>query len=291
MTELIFSQSNADQLLLNGLEKTWRKYRAELKRCREEFSNEAVHDLRVAARHLVAILRLINSIAPRPRLQKTIRILKEQLDEFDDLRDAQVIVAEISETIQELPELQAFQKRQLRQEDKLLRNVRKQVKKFSVKELSRRILKIHDSIQTGSYDNLEAKILQAVDDVYLTTQQRLATVNLARPATIHRLRIAFKTFRYMLELIYPLLRDFPEINLKSMHDYQSLMGEVQDTQVFLQTLADFSEDTSSSDTRTLRTYYEHRHVEAIAAYAEGMNRLNTFWRGEPAQPFPWEKPQ
>ena len=291
MMEANLSKSHAAQFVLDGLEKAWRKYRAELKRCREEFSNEAIHDLRVAARRLVAILRLLHSIAPRPRLQKTIRILKEQLDEFDDLRDAQVILAEISETIQELPALRAFQKRQLRQEDKLLRNVRKQVKKFNAKELSRRVLKIHDSIQTESDDNLESQILQAVDDVYLITQQQLAAVDLARPATIHRLRIAFKTFRYMLEIIYLLLQDFPETNLKSMHEYQSLMGEVQDTQVFLQTLADFSEDASSSDARTLRAYYEHRHVEAIAAFGEDMNRLNTFWRGEPAQPFPWEKPQ
>jgi hypothetical protein len=95
----------------------------------------------------------------------------------------------------------------------------------------------------------------------------------------------------MLEIIYPLLQDFPETNLKSMHDYQSLMGEVQDTQVLLQTLADFSEDVSSSDTETLHAYYERRHAEAIAAYVEAMHRLNTFWRGQPAQPFPWEKPQ
>src|SRR5689334_13967508 len=141
MTEAISSQPNADQLLLDRLEKNWREYRSELKRCREEFSNETVHDLRVASRRLVAILRLLHSIAPRPRLQKTIRILKEQLDELDDLRDTQVILAEISETIQELPELQAFQKRQQRQEDKLLRDVRKQIKKFNVKDLSRQVRK------------------------------------------------------------------------------------------------------------------------------------------------------
>ena len=223
MTVAIFSQPNADQLLLDGFEKAWRKYRAEWKRCREEFSNEAVHDLRVATRRLVAILRLLHSITPRPLLQKTIRILKEQLDEFDDLRDTQVILAEISESIQELPELQAFQKRQRRQEDKLLHDLRKQVKKFSVKELSKRICKIHDFIQTEPDDNLESQILQAVDDACLITQQRLAAVDVARPATIHRLRIAFKTFRYMIEIIHPLLVDFPDANLKSMHDYQARM--------------------------------------------------------------------
>ncbi len=101
----------AVQLLLDGVKKAWRTYRSELKRCREEFSNEAVHDLRVAARRLVAMTRLLHAIEPRPRLQKIIRMLKEQVDEFDELRDIQVILAEISETIQELPDLLAFQRR------------------------------------------------------------------------------------------------------------------------------------------------------------------------------------
>jgi CHAD domain-containing protein len=291
MTEATSSRSNPGKLLLDGLEKAWRTYRSELKRCRDEFSNEAIHDLRVAARRLVAILRLLHSIAPRPRLQKTIRILKEQLDEFDDLRDTQVILAEISETIQQFPELQAFQKRQLREEDKLLRNVRRQVKKFNIKELSRRVRKIHDSMQTESADNLESEILQAVDDAYLITQQRLAAVDLIRPATIHRLRIAFKTFRYMVEIICPLVADFPEINLKSMHDYQARMGEVQDAEVFRQTLHDFSEKSSASDLEAIHSYYVSHHMEAVAVFADTMNQLHNFWRPAPDQPFPWEKPK
>src|SRR5215211_501085 len=98
-----------NQFLLEALDERWKNYRAELKRCRAEFSNEAVHDLRVAARRMLAIIRLLNSISPRPRLQKLNRAFKDQLDEFDDLRDTQVILAEISETLQELPPLQEFQ--------------------------------------------------------------------------------------------------------------------------------------------------------------------------------------
>jgi hypothetical protein len=34
-----------NQFLLEALGQRWKNYRAELKRCRAEFSNEAVHDL------------------------------------------------------------------------------------------------------------------------------------------------------------------------------------------------------------------------------------------------------
>jgi CHAD domain-containing protein len=277
-------------MLLDELEKAWRKYRSELKRCREEFSNEAVHDLRVVTRRLMALLRLLHSIAPRPRLQKTTRILKEQLEEFDDLRDTQVILAEVSETIQDLPELAAFQKRQRRQEDKLLRSVRKQVNKFSSKELARRIRKIYDSLENET-EYVLSKILRAVDNAFLITQQHLAAVDLSRPTTIHRVRIAFKTFRYMVEVIHPLLPDFPETNLRSMHDYQSLMGDVQDAEVFRQSFLDFAETTSTSDLQAIHQYYEERLAAAVAAYAENMMQVYSFWRAAPDQPFSWEKHQ
>jgi len=103
-------------------------------------------------------------------------------------------------------------------------------------------------------------------------------------------RIAFKTFRYMVEIINPLLKDFPETNLKSMHGYQSLMGEVQDAEVFRQTLNDFSGKASFSDPEAIHRYSERRHAEAIAAYAEDMMQLHSLWRAEPDKPFPWEKP-
>jgi hypothetical protein len=74
-----------------------------------------------------------------------------------------------------------------------------------------------------------------------------------------------------------------------MNNYQSLMGEVQDAEVFMQTLADYSEHASFSDPDALRRYYERRHTKAISAFAEEMNQLHIFWRPAPDQPFPWEK--
>ena len=67
------------------------------------------------------------------------------------------------------------------------------------------------------------------------------------------------------------------------------MGEIQDAEVFAQTLADFSEHASFPDLEPVRRYYERRHAEAISAYAKAANQINTFWRSAPEGPFPWEK--
>ena len=282
-------KTETNQLLLEALEKRWKSYRAELKRCRAEFSNEAVHDLRVATRRMLALIQLLHSIAPRPRLQKLTRAFKDQLDEFDDLRDTQVILAEISEVMQELPQLHDFQKHLRFTEQKLLRTLRKKIKQMESSEVTKRIRKTHEAITAETGSELSSQIMQAIDDVYLLTKQRLGWVDLTRPATIHRVRIAFKSLRYMIEIAQPVLNDFPVENLKRMNDYQSLMGEIQDAEVFAQTLADFAEHASFPDPEPVRHYYEHRHAEAISAYASALNQIENFWRSAPEQPFPWEK--
>jgi len=279
----------SQKILLEALEARWKNYRVELKRCRVEFSNEAVHDLRVATRRMLALIKMLNSISPRPRLQKLTRIFKGQLDEFDDLRDTQVILAELSEILQEFPQLQDFQKHLRFAEEKMLRVLRKKIKKMEMTEVTKRVRKTHESFEAESLEDLEAQVMQAVDDACLLARQRLVWVDPARSTTIHRVRVAFKTFRYMVEIVHPLLRDFPAGNLKLMHDYQSLMGEVQDAEVFAQTLVDFSEYAAFPFLEPVRRYYEERHSEATSAYIQAMNQLDDFWRPAPDQPFPWEK--
>jgi len=277
------------KLLLEALDDRWRNYRMELKRCRAEFSNEAVHNLRVATRRMLALIQLLNSISPRPRLRKLMRAFKDQLDEFDNLRDTQVILDEVSKLIHELPQLNDFQKHLQFAEEKLLRKLRKEIKQLESSEISKRIRKTHVAIEAETNNDLSSQLMQVVDDVYLITQQRLGWVDLTRSATIHRMRIAFKALRYMIEIVHPLLNDFPIENLKRMNGYQSLMGEIQDAEVFAQKLADFSEHASFVDLEPARRYCERRHAVAISAYVAEQNQLATFWRSAPEQPFPWEK--
>ncbi|RPI92312.1 MAG: CHAD domain-containing protein [Chloroflexi bacterium] len=282
---------SVNQFLLAALDERWKNYRAELKRCRAEFSNEAVHDLRAAARRMLAIIWLLTSISPRPRLQKLNRAFKDQLDEFDDLRDTQVILAEISETVGELPQLQAFQDYLQGVEKGLLKTLRKKLRVIDLFDVSKRIRRLREALKAEADSNGEfvLHILQVVDDMFLTTKQRQNWINPAQANTIHRVRLTFKTFRYMLEIIHPLLPDFPPENLKQMHDYQSLMGEIQDVEVIMQALADAPGHASSFDPEPVRRYYERCHAEAISACLASMNQLDTFWRLAPDQSFPWEK--
>jgi CHAD domain-containing protein len=279
-----------NQLLLEAMDQRWKDYRAELKRCRAEFSNEAVHDLRSAARRMLALIQLLNSISPRPRLEKLNRAFKDQLVEFNDLRDTQVILAEVSESIQELPQLQEFEHYLQDVEKRLLKALRKKLKVIDLFDVSRRIRRMQASLNAEANANggLSLQVLQTVDDAYLITEQRRKWINPAQASTIHHVRIAFKTFRYMVEIVHPLVPGFPPENLKQMHDYQALMGEIQDVEIIVQRLADAPASTVAFDAGPVHRYYQNTHAKAISAYLECVDQLDTFWRRAPDQPFPWE---
>ena len=279
----------AQHILLDVLDKRWKNYRAELKRCQKEFSNEAVHDLRVAARRLLALIELLNFIEPRPRLQKLKRAFKDQLNEFDDLRDTQVLLAEVAETIEQFPRLKKFQYHLQSVEDELLKKLRKKMKVVDLFDVSKRMRKTRVALASSSVKRLDEQILSAIDETFLVCQQRYRLVDALQSATIHRLRVAFKAFRYSVEIAYPLLENYPVGLFKQMHDYQSLMGEVQDLEVITKSLAEFPVRKSAADFEPILAYYQERHSEAISAFIEDMNQIHTFWRSTPEDSFPWEK--
>jgi len=282
------SKPDPKQLLLKALAARWENYCDELKNCRNEFAEDAVHDLRVATRRMLAYIRLLNSVSPQPRLEKMARAFKGQLDEFDTLRDTQVILAELSGILPELPQLEEFDTHLRSLENQMLQDLHTKLKNRKTSQMEDWIRKTQKSLETGTSDDLESLILDAVDDAFLVVRQRLSWVDLARSSTIHRVRVVFKAFRYMVEIAHPLLDGFPPETLKRMNDYQTIMGNIQDVEVFIQTVANFTKDASFPDLDAVHHYYEKRRAEAISAFVKTMDQLHTFWRPAPDQPFPWQ---
>jgi len=280
-----------DSALLTGaLDERWGNYRMQVRTCRHEFSEEAVHDLRVATRRLVAILDIARALDPHPSLQKMRRLLKDQIDDLDDLRDVQVMLVEVLETTETFPDLMPFEIYLQEREKRLLRLARKQIDALMLPEIKKRMEKIGDSLKIRiAEESFHDRLFQVVDNAYLRTMQAYVQVDASQSGTIHRLRLAFKKFRYVVEIVQPLIPDYPETHLERMHQYQSRMGDIQDIETFLSALADFSEnDAPGFDLRPIFRFYKKRRSELIAAFIEDKGELIAFWRDAFDQPFPWE---
>ncbi|MEI7845560.1 MAG: CHAD domain-containing protein [Chloroflexota bacterium] len=280
---------SAEELLLSALDQRYEKYLIEYKHCRDEFSEEAVHQLRVTARRLLALIELLQEVTPSRELLKLRRTFKDQLDSLDDLRDTQVMLTEIASTLKTLPELARVYTFLQKREKRLLTRAEFIVSDYKIDSLTSRMGNARKSLaKPVSLPDMEPQLMAVVDNAWKKIKRRASRVDPAQPASIHRVRVVFKKFRYMVEIIHPLLPGFPEDQLKLMHAYQTAMGEIQDVEVFLGVLADFPTRHTSYDPRPVRHFYELRHTELITTYIKNKSKFLIFWRKKPKNPFPWE---
>jgi len=282
---------DSKDLLLDSLDKRGAAYSEKLKLCRAELSKRGVHDLRTSIRRLLATLDVVAFVASGSRVEKLSERLKEQLDSFNNLRDVQMMLDQIDENINTLPELGLFQKDMEKREKKKQRVAEKNIQNIKPGYINQRLLKMYDSIHELSAEELRCKLPQAVDEAYLTVMQRYGEIDPEQLISIHHLRVAFKRFRYMVEAIQPCLPDFPETQLQRMHDYQTQMGRIHDIQVFLETLEKFSERNDSYDPEPVRRSYEHFLADALSEYLKNKGDVFNFWRSTPLVTFPWQREQ
>jgi CHAD domain-containing protein len=281
-----------EHILINALDQRWKDYRIQSKTCRREFSEEAVHDLRIATRRFLAVLDIVRGVVdPQPRIQKARRFFKDQIDELDELRDVQVMLLELEENIPEVPEIVLFESPLQKREKRLLSAARRIARDADLSGIRKRVDKIRTELEIQTEDEeFVLGLLRAIDNAYARVRQAYDQIEPRKPATIHALRLAFKKFRYMVEILSALLPAPPEDYFKHMHDYQSAMGDVRDLSVFQAALAEFIEEGNAVlDAKPILRYFERQLAQRVSNFMEDKGEVHTFWRAAPDLPFPWEE--
>src|SRR5438046_2618036 len=125
--------------LILSLDKLWDCYRKASKRCQKKFSEDSVHELRVATRRLLSQVGLIATPVPSDQLEDLRDELKRRLDSFDDLRDTQVQLGYIGKSVGRLPELKPLCKKLRSRERCLIESLARKVKRSKTKGLGKSI--------------------------------------------------------------------------------------------------------------------------------------------------------
>ncbi|MGR8931396.1 MAG: CHAD domain-containing protein [Gammaproteobacteria bacterium] len=273
--------------LIHAFDILWAKYHKRLTACRHEASEDAVHRLRVATRRLLASIELLQALTAPRELRKLRKALKAQLDSFDELRDTQVMLLELSSALEKFPELTPFLTFLQVNEQELTARIPNILEGINNEKLQALVAKSRERLhhELGKKD-LKPDILSIIDDRYRTALERYQLIDIVQAPTIHHTRIAVKKLRYMLESAEILLPPLPQNHLKLIHDYLTCMGEIQDSSVLLRALKSFF---SEEIPLTVQTYYQHRHSTIINAYMSRREDIFLYWRREPGQPFPWTR--
>ena len=282
--------SPAARLLLRGLDNRWERYENCFQICCQEFSKEAVHDLRVTNRRLLNIIEIFERSFLGMKGHKLRRDLKGQLDNLDLLMDIQVQIAFVTDEMAEVEGISVFQKYLSRREAKLLKDVEKLVQSLSIAHQKRRLNNFRSNAEARlQVPHVRARLIAAVDNSYAYVLQRYSRIDPQKTETIHRTRIAFKSFRYAVEVIYPLIAHYPMELLKEMNGYQGYMGDIQDIEVLQGLLKAFGKKHSTSDVSSPQAFVDERHRLLLETFLSHKDALYDFWRYSPRQSYPWNK--
>lgn len=269
--------------LADALKKQWKRYRKELKRCQERFSEKAVHGSRVETRRLLATVDLLGGFLPAGRVKKVERALKRHLDTFDELRDIQVQLQLVGRMERAYPAARKFLAYLVNREDRFARRTRKQIKKVKTRRLARLIQECRETVERQrtacTLEQANAILWRTVNRAFARAEYLRKRIDSHDAETIHHTRVAFKKFRYMVESWAACLPFANESRLEAMRHYQTLMGDIQDVEVLLASFAKFlgkQEVEPNSALRFSQELLDRRH-RLVQIYLTVAGRLREFW--------------
>ncbi|MCQ8129946.1 CHAD domain-containing protein [Methylomonas rivi] len=271
--------------LLASFDTLWQKHAKRLAHCQQSASEEAVHKLRISCRRLLALIQLLQALAPQPALRKLRKSLKAQLDSFDELRDTQVMLLKVSASLDALPELAAYQRYLQLNEQRLLIQTPVILQNLNSAELQPLMDKAWKEMREAlGKTALKPHILSAIDVSFHSALERYRLINPDTPETLHHLRVAVKKLRYMLAASHDLLPELPDDHLERIQTYLTRMGEIQNSCVLLDNLNRFF---GHQPPPAVRTYFEQCHQALLDDYMKHGSEILQFWRPAAYAPFPW----
>jgi CHAD domain-containing protein len=270
------------RFLAASLKERAKRYRKRLRKCQHKFSEKSVHDLRVSARRLLSLLDLLGPFLPAGRLKKLQCELKRHLDTFDDLRDTQVLVPTVREWRNEFPAARRFYRFLEQREGRLSRSTRKNARRLRRKPLGKLLQAVtgglKDCLRNTGLGETSRLVGHALGAAFSLAQSRKNRIDPADTHSIHCTRVAFKKFRYVVEALKGCC-GVDEALLVKMHDYQTLMGDIQDAEVLLRAFQKFARKKRLDARMALE--FEHilqdRRERRIAKYLARAEELLDFW--------------
>jgi CHAD domain-containing protein len=219
-----------------ALASSWERVEAELERYRGAPAQAGSHDLRVGMRRFLAAAEFAQLLEPEALPDKLPSRVKRLMTALSPLRDIE-IQREALEKRDLVPEARQKLALWLRQhEQKLAKKVQRRLVRFPVERTRQGVAEAVAALGRPDGDSsrsAELALLGRVAERYRTFDRRRRASHDHDLHELHRTRVAFKKFRYAVELAAPLLRSLSKPRKEALKAFQDELGALQDSVVVL----------------------------------------------------------
>jgi len=267
-----------------ALRARWEAYGRRLDECRDEPSAESVHELRVATRRLISQLGVVGCMVVSRKPDKAGRMLKRQLRSLGALRDVHVQRIFMERQSVRFPELVLLKEYLERREGELVRAAIRRTHSIKTTKLEKWVLNLMVALAeqenaSSSRKGLSSAALRCAQDAFGQVVERRRLIDFSDLRTVHRTRVAFKKFRYVVESLPPDTTGLTKGALRSLAWYQRRMGSIQDLEVLQACVTDFLNRHEGGQHLLAEfcAYLSHRQTRALAAFRKSVDRLFELW--------------
>ena len=270
---------------MRAVEGRWHRLAAELERNRRRCTEPGIHDLRVATRRLLAVLDLADAALPGEVSPRSRRMLRRYLKSFSPLRDCHVRIVMLGGLTRRFTVVRPLLGEARLLEKELVRNAGRVIVRLDAaafeREVSAVALALASLEDTPARTSAAAAVLAGVAaKKYLRVAARGRKLTAGNTKTIHRLRVAFKEYRYVMEAILPVFPGVGKSHLRAMNAFQDRMGEIQDIEVLIGVVGKFAVRRGAAfpaSVLNLQRHLAQRRLALVDSFMEGAEAVTQFW--------------
>jgi CHAD domain-containing protein len=198
----------------------------------------------------------------------------------------QVQLLTIDKMLPSFPELQEFYNFLAKRERKLTQRLSMELKHVKTGKIRKSIAVAVRQLEAlpdtpAVQQEKRAEALLAIEMAFNRVIERKLTITPTDSSSIHRMRVAFKKFRYMVESLAPQRGRTTSKQLKAMNAFQGSMGDIQDAEVLLTNVQAFARVRSIEGEAPLTRALEElsrRRMALIETFLGSADSLFTFWK-------------
>ena len=275
--------ANVVNFISRALDTEWKSYLTHLEAFKQKASRRNVHDLRVSIRRLMTVIELIQRFNSDNAAERSRIMLKDQLSELGDLRDAHVEIVMIRQYLKQLPELKEFSDDLSDRVSVYVNAAKKIVSKsdigFIQNAISRAKIRLEARRATMDASSANKIIHDGLDRSFDDVNKKLRLVNTADYSTIHSLRLAFKPFRYQLDMLQSLV-PLDRKQLRTAHLLARMMGQIQNLEVLMKDIAEFKCGKESTQHALVEVWLEleRRKADSAQRFLRAVPKFGSIWK-------------
>ncbi|OHD60820.1 MAG: hypothetical protein A2014_05890 [Spirochaetes bacterium GWF1_49_6] len=253
------------------LAKLERDFFAAIKKTGESFLEDDIHKLRIRIRKLAAIFDIIRFYGSMKGIDKITKHFKTIFNDLQELRDKQVLIGMVSAMSAKYPETDDYLRGLIAEETLLHNKAWKSLKDTDIVDLRNKF----DLLREAAANIPIEGALECASIAYKKALIAKRSINPSRIRTLHRCRIEFKKFRYIVEALADTLGIGKSV-IARMSRYQDKLGLVQDLDVLSRNMKNFRYRGGKIDGAIKEI--EQRKARAVEGFLRHADDISGFWK-------------